>query len=137
MLRATHDGQWVVRFADGEDLMSSLLSPPIDAGFLPAGIGMLRDLRLGYWNGKAYETTDVANPVELLAMQGNFGRSESQRVVHRHVAVATRDGTSLEGHLVRARVHNTVEPLASETRGIALHRQQEPTGLARLRPRAT
>ena len=117
--------------------MSSLLSPPIDAGFLPAGIGMLRDLRLGYWNGKAYETTDVANPVELLAMQGNFGHSESQRVVHRHVAVATRDGTSLEGHLVRARVHNTVEPLASETRGIALHRQQEPTGLARLRPRAT
>jgi predicted DNA-binding protein with PD1-like motif len=137
MLTASHNGRWVVRFTDGEAFMEGLQALPLDAAFLVAGVGMLRDVRLAYWTGERYETTALEEPVELLSLQGNIGRSDERRIVHCHVTVGRRDTTTRGGHLVSATVHNTVELFARETPGIALDRKEEPTGLVGLYPRAT
>lgn len=134
MLKATRNGQWVVRLVDGEDLPAILAALPIDAGILVAGVGMLRDVELAYWNGEAYEPHRIEQPVELVSAQGNFARSDDGRVAHCHLCVARRDGSTFGGHLVAATVHNTVELFLQETEGITLRRTPEPSGLLGLTP---
>ncbi|UCF09502.1 MAG: DUF296 domain-containing protein [Candidatus Bipolaricaulota bacterium] len=134
MLNATHNGHWVVRLVDGEDLAASLAALPIEAAILVAGVGMLRDVRLAYWNGEEYETFGVDGAVELVSAQGNIARAEDRRVAHCHLCVARRGGTTAGGHLVDATAHNTVELYLRETEGISLRRAPEPSGLLGLTP---
>lgn len=126
----------VVRMADGEDLVRRLNEVDVDAAAILGGIGMAGSLRLGYWNGTTYEERSIDEPVELLSMQGNFGRTASDdRVVHCHVVVGQRDGTVAGGHLLAAKVVNTAEVIIRSLPGITLERRLEPSGLIGLYPR--
>jgi len=135
MIVATTGEMRVVRLVDGEALMDSLLTLKLDSGIILGGVGMLRDLEVAYWNGSAYEAHPIAEPVELLSLQGNFARSDAGPVVHAHAAVACRDGKVLGGHVVAATVHNTVEIAIHTLAGITLDRRPEPSGLVGLFPR--
>jgi hypothetical protein len=126
----------VLRLADGEDLVESLRGLPVDSAVIACGIGMVRNLRLGYWNGRDYEDTRIEEPAELLSLQGTLARSPGGRVVHCHVAVATRDGDVRGGHLLGATVTNTAEIALLLVPGIELERRPEKNGVLALFPLA-
>jgi uncharacterized protein len=134
VLRATNGREIVVRLADGEDLVQSLQELELDSAVIAAGIGMLRALRFGYWNGRSYEETKVDDPAELLSMQGTIARSPDGRAVHCHVSVAGRDGLARGGHLLAATVANTAEITLLLVPGIRLERRPDPSGLLGLHP---
>ncbi len=130
--RTEHDA--VVRMMDGEDLLAGLSGLEIDSAVVVCGIGMLRELELGYWNGAEYEKHRIEQPVELVSLQGTIAQMDGERVVHLHASVAQRDGSTRGGHLFAGTVHNTAEIALRMPPGIALERRQEETGLSGLVP---
>jgi len=135
MFEARTKQEMVVRMMDGEDVLAGLTHLPVDAAIVVCGIGMLREIELGYWNGACYEKHQLETPVELVSLQGNVAQFGDERVVHVHVCVAKRDGSTLGGHLFAGTVHNTAEIALSLPEGIALERKMEETGLTGLHPR--
>ncbi|MCK5827942.1 DUF296 domain-containing protein [Candidatus Bipolaricaulota bacterium] len=136
MIEARNAGEWVVRLQDGEALADGLRGLESNSALIVSGIGMVRDIKLGYWNGSEYEAHAYLEPAELLSLQGNLTvDAEGQRIVHVHISISTQDGSVRGGHLIAATVHNTLEmgllPLAS----IALDRRPESNGLMGLFPR--
>ena len=135
MIEAESESEMVVRMADGEDLIAELTNLPVESAIVVCGIGMLREIELGYWNGDRYEKHWFDPPVELVSLQGNVARFGDERVVHLHACVAQRDGSTLGGHLFAGTVHNTAEIALSLPKGIVLERRMEETGLTGLYPR--
>jgi len=134
MIQARNGREMVVRLEDGENLMERLIGLGLDSAVIVAGIGMVRDAELGYWNGSEYEIHQVSDACELLAMQGNIGLRDSERIVHAHLTLARRDGSVTGGHLVAATVANTAEIAILLSEGIALRRRLESNGLVGLYP---
>jgi len=137
MIEARSENDLVVRLVDGEKLGASLVALKVDSGVILNGIGMLRKLEMGYWNGAEYDVTRISEPVELLSLQGNFACKGEERMLHCHATVAKRDGTAIGGHVLEATVHNTAEILVRELPGVRLERRLEESGLAGLYPRAS
>lgn len=137
MIEARSGNDLMVRLIDGEKLVASLVALKVDSGVILNGIGMLRKLEMGYWNGAEYDVKRISEPVELLSLQGNFACKGEERVLHCHATVAKRDGTAIGGHVLKATVHNTVEIFVRELPGVRLERRLEESGLAGLYPRAS
>ena len=135
MIEAKSERDMVVRMRDGEDLIGGLQELPVDSALVVCGIGMLRGIELGYWNGEVYEKHRLDVPVELVSLQGNIARFRDGCVVHVHACVAKRDGSTLGGHLFAGTVHNTAEIALGLPQGIVLDRVEEETGLTGLHPR--
>ncbi len=134
MIQATNGKECVLRLADGENLVESLRGLSFDSAVIACGIGMVRDLRLGYWNGRTYEDTLIDEPAELLSLQGTLAMASDGRVVHCHVAVATRNGDVRGGHLLAGTVSNTAEIALLLVPGIRLTRRPEKSGTPALFP---
>jgi len=135
MIKAESGQDFMVRLMDGEELISSLHELSLDSAVLLNGVGMLRALELGYWNGSSYEVQRIAEPVELLSLQGNFARKGDERIVHCHGTIAKHGAVAFGGHVLKATVHNTAEIYVHKLSGIVLERKMEQTGLAGLYPR--
>jgi len=135
MIKVESGQDLVVRLMDGEELISSLQGMSVDSAVLLNGVGMLRDLELGYWNGSSYDVQQITEPVELLSLQGNFARKGDELIVHCHATVAKHGAASFGGHVLKATVHNTAEIYVHKLSGIVLERKMEETGLAGLYPR--
>ena len=125
----------VVRLVDGEQLEDELLLLAVPSAIILCGIGMVRDLDFGYWDGERYVPARIAEPVELLSLQGNIARHGGERALHAHVCVAGADGVARGGHLMSATVHNTAEIALRIPPGIVLARTEEASGLLGLQPR--
>lgn len=136
MLQATNGREVVVRLRDGDDLVSSLRRLTVDSAVIVAGIGMVRGVRLGYWDGRAYQETSVLEPCELLSMQGTIAASSDGPFIHCHVSVAGRDARAVGGHLLAATVENTAEIALLLVPGIRLERRAEGTRPSVLFPSA-
>ena len=134
MIKAKSGEFWVIRFKDGENLLEELKGLGLKSAAILGAVGMLRDLVLGYWDGKQYVKEPVREPVELLSLSGNIGDKEGEVMVHAHVVAGLKGGAALGGHLLAATVHNTVELTLRELPGVRLLRKQEPNGLAGLYP---
>jgi predicted DNA-binding protein with PD1-like motif len=133
MLVAKSGEAVVVRLLDGEKLPEALSHLP-PSGAVVCGVGMLREVVLGYWEAGKYLEERIPEPVELLSLQGNIGEGPEGVVVHLHVVVGEKGGKVLGGHLLSATVHNTVEALVIRFSGVRLLRKREPTGLLGLYP---
>lgn len=136
MISATNGRETVVRLVDGDDLVEALRAFPVTSAVIAGGIGMVRALRLGYWNGRAYEEATLDEPAELLSMQGTIAATADGRAVHCHVSVAGRDGIAHGGHLLGATVANTAEIVLLLVPGVRLERRSDGTGSAKLFPLA-
>lgn len=136
MIKANAGSTVVVRCLDGERFPDAFLGLGLTAAGLIAGIGMLRDLVLGYWDGEKYVEERIEEPVELLSLQGNIGDQDGKPVVHAHIVVGHRDGQTVGGHLLAATVHNTVELILLPLSGVRMARRRDPTGLLGLHPEA-
>ncbi|GAB4308180.1 MAG: hypothetical protein Kow0097_08640 [Candidatus Bipolaricaulota bacterium] len=134
MLKVETESVVVVRCQDGEGLPAVLLDPAWGSLGLVAGIGMLRDLVLGYWDGTQYVEERIPEPVELLSLQGNLGDEAGKPVLHAHVVAGRKGGEAIGGHLLSATVHNTAEIVFLRLPGVRLVRRRDPGGLLGLYP---
>lgn len=134
MIKARSGEFWVVRFQDGERVPEGIASLGLRAAAILGGVGMLRDLVLAYWDGTKYVEEPIAEPVELLSLQGNIGEKDEQPIVHAHVVGGKKGGAAVGGHLLSATVHNTLELILRELPGVRMVRKEEPSGLAGLYP---
>jgi len=129
-----------VRLQDGEDLLDSIKTVcknyKIESGIILNGIGMLREVKISYWNGKEYLTELVKDPVELVSLQGNIGTTENDGdpIIHVHVALAMKDHKMIGGHLSGGKINNTGEVFIQKLENILLIRKKEKNGIMGLFP---
>lgn len=128
MIKVESGDELMVKLKDGEDLLKELANLGIDSG-LVWGIGMLREVRLGYWNGSQYEEHRIEEPMELLSLQGNLSRKEGKPFPHCHVVLSKQGGSVVGGHLLAGTVNVGNEIYIKKLEGITLERRQEPSGL--------
>lgn len=137
-MRTIEDGSIVVKLKDGEDFFESLKEKvhtyELQSGLILSGIGMLRELTLGYFMGKGrYNKMNVTHPVELTSMQGNIAMAEEGIVFHIHVTGATKEGKVVGGHLISAIVNVVNEIVILKLDRIRLKRiLNQKTGLLEL-----
>jgi predicted DNA-binding protein with PD1-like motif len=136
-MESSADGDAVIaKLEDGDDLVRSIgalaTKHRIANGMVMWGIGMLRDFEIGYFNGKEYERTTYAEPMELLALHGSYAVKADPRL-HVHVAAAGRDHHVVGGHLFRATVAVLNEICMRRLRAAKLTRVLNPrSGLKEL-----
>jgi predicted DNA-binding protein with PD1-like motif len=109
-MRETESGLVILKLSDGEDVLGGLRERieehGIRSGLILSGIGMLRELTLGYFKGRGeYKRLKVDDPVELTSMQGNVGMSDEGEVLHVHITCGTAEGEVIGGHLISGRVN--------------------------------
>lgn len=124
------------RFVDGEDVFDSLnklaQNHNFDSGVILCGVGMLRNLEIGFLAGKeGYVIDEYQEPVEILSLSGNISHRANRPFCHIHVALGQRDKSAFGGHLIRATVHNTLEGVVRKFLKIKLTRDSE-TGTLRI-----
>lgn len=90
----------VVKIEGGEDVQESMLQLIDDygifSGLVVFGIGMIRQLEVGYWNGKEYLKEVLPAPGEVVSFHGSIASDEPH--LHIHVAVALQDHVVRGGH---------------------------------------
>ncbi len=128
-----HDWQktFAVIFETGEEVAAGLAKFAREQKLAAAhftAIGALSDVTLGYfdWEQKDYLWIPVNEQVEVLALVGDvvLGKDE-EPVVHAHLVVGRRDGSTRGGHLLEAHVRPTLEVVLVESPA-HLHRRFDP-----------
>ncbi len=108
------DGKFIaVVMDDGEDLINNL--EKIACGYknekilcVISALGMLKEVKMGYWNGKEYDIYQIEEPVELLGISGII-TPNTEPFYHFHIYVGTKEGKAYGGHLISAKICNTLE----------------------------
>ncbi len=95
-----------------------------------SALGMLKEVKMGYWNGKEYEIHEEKEPSELLGISGVI-TPKTDPPYHFHVIIGTKDEKVKGGHLISAKVCNTVEMFLIKG-NIDVERKEED-GLRKLR----
>ena len=95
------------RFAAEHALHASRLS----------AIGAFERVTLGYfdWQRKDYERISVDEQVEVLSLVGDVALDGEQPKLHVHAVLGRRDGSTVGGHLLQAKVRPTLEVLLIES----------------------
>jgi len=98
----------------GDEVMSQLLRFAIDNNLIASrltGIGAFESATVGYfdWDRKTYDRIPVDEQVEVLSLVGDIALDGSKPKVHAHVVLGRRDGSTVGGHLLEARVRPTLE----------------------------
>jgi len=105
----------MLRFDTGDDLIPVLADwcarEGVHAAAVACGIGMLRDITLGRYDGREYTTTTVEESSEILSLQGNVSMKEGTPFVHLHVSLADERFHALGGHMFGGTVSMTIEML--------------------------
>jgi predicted DNA-binding protein with PD1-like motif len=96
-------------------------------------IGAFERATLGYfdWERKDYDRIPVDEQVEVLSLVGDVALDAADKPkLHIHAVLGRRDGSTLGGHLIEARVRPTLEVLLVDSPGY-LKRECDPvSGLA-------
>ncbi len=108
-MQTVNDGtHWMLRLDEGQDLHQTLAEFATKQGVRAAavlmGIGMLRRATLGYWNGKEYQSREILEPHELVALHGSIAEVDQAPSVHLHVAATGPTHEAVGGHLIRGTV---------------------------------
>jgi uncharacterized protein len=111
------------RFASENKLTASRFS----------AIGALEGAVLGYfdWERKDYDRIEVTEQVEVLSLNGDVALdADGQPKVHAHTVLGRRDGSTVGGHVLEARVRPTLEVLLVESPSHLRKRCDPDSGLA-------
>ncbi|MCD6238387.1 MAG: DUF296 domain-containing protein [Thermotoga sp.] len=128
-----------IRMKDGESFLDSLKEVferyYVNSGIILGAVGMLKDVTLGYFNGKAYLKTEIKEPCELVSSQGNVAHDEKgELIVHVHVSLARESKEMIGGHLVQGKVSNTVEMFVLKLSDVDLLKKPQETDIPQLFP---
>ncbi len=99
------------------------------------GIGALSSATLAYfdWKKKDYIKIPITEQVEVLVLAGDVAWEGNKPVVHAHIVLGCRDGSTRGGHLLRAIVRPTLELMFSQAGALA-RRHDPQSGLALIAP---
>jgi predicted DNA-binding protein with PD1-like motif len=119
----------------GDDVMSELRRFAREHGLTASrltAIGAFERATLGYfdWERKDYERIPVDEQVEVVSLVGDVALDAGQPKLHIHAVLGRRDGSTLGGHLLEARVRPTLEVVLIDSPS-HLRREHDPvSGLA-------
>lgn len=128
------NGIIAVRLHDGDKFMESLKAVARDCNVNSAvvhGIGMFRQVDLGYFNGQEYVTkTFEGELMEIVSIEGNVSVTENgaEVAIHAHCVLGLRDYSLIGGHLMDGTFFNG-ELFIQKLEGLKLVRKSEPSGL--------
>ncbi len=88
-----------------ESILSVAKSNGIGAGSILWAVGMMRDLEIGYFNGREYEKEKYGGPLEVVSFHGSIAENDPE--LHIHTSVAGKDHRVIGGHLFEG----TADPL--------------------------
>jgi hypothetical protein len=133
--KAVDNETWVLVFDQGDEAFSGLESFAREQGLTAAGltgIGAFREATLGYfdWESKAYKELPVAEQAEVLSLVGDVAEENGKPVVHAHVVLGLRDGSTRGGHLLRGVVRPTLEVVLRHSPAHLRKRHDPESGLA-------
>ncbi|HYS70942.1 MAG TPA: DUF296 domain-containing protein [Thermoplasmata archaeon] len=112
-MHSSAEGELVLaKLDDGEDLLKSIdklaTEHRLENAMVMWAIGMVRDVEVGYFNGKDYEKATYAEPLELLSLHGTYAGKADPKI-HVHLSAAARDRRMVGGHVFRATVSTLSE----------------------------
>ena len=130
------NGFVALKLDHGEDFFNCLIQAiedfDIKSGYILMGIGMLKDSEIGFFGGTEYITKHLAEPHELISMQGSISTKE-EVIIHIHCSLAGPDHKLIGGHLNNGTVNVINEILIKKVEEIELGRTLNPnTGLKEL-----
>lgn len=122
-------------FDKGDEVVSTLERFAKEHGLTASrfsAIGALQSATLGYfdWERKDYDRIPVQEQVEVLSLNGDIALDGDQPKVHAHAVLGRRDGSTVGGHVLEARVRPTLEVLLVESPGYLRKTCDRETGLA-------
>ena len=138
MIYRLDDGRLVVKLEDGENVLEKLKTVLGEIGWSSGvvlnGVGMLRNVKLGYFDGEKYVIDEFEDPMELVSMQGNISSDDKGNILlHIHVGLADRSKNMHGGHLLDGIVNNVNEILIIKLERVRMRRRlSEKTGLMEL-----
>jgi len=105
---------YCIRLIHKEDFLEQLIKfakeNNLENAIILNGIGMLKNVQIGYFNNEKYITKTISEPVELVSTNGNmFINPKGMPEWHIHVALAEKSHNMIGGHLLGGMVWNTVE----------------------------
>ncbi|UCE81355.1 MAG: DUF296 domain-containing protein [Methanobacteriota archaeon] len=118
----------ILRLDHGEDIIESIIKGAGTDGstkMLIAGLGMISDFEIGYFDNGEYITKSFIEAHELLSMQGSIAASGDPRL-HVHVSVADKSHAAYGGHLLRGKVWMSNEICLIAINGLDSSRQFDP-----------
>ena len=118
----------ILRLDDGEDIIESILKSARDSRstmLICAGLGMVTDFELGYFEKGEYVSKSYPEPHELLSIQGVISGYGEHRV-HIHVSVADREHRMFGGHLLKGKVWMSNEIGILRLDGVRSTREMNP-----------
>lgn len=116
-----------IRLSEGEDVRGCIAQVceenNIDSAVIMSGVGMLRDITFGWFNGNEYVTKDFNEVFELLALSGNVSIKDQTLYPHLHGAMSRPDHSVVGGHILRAVADHNVELFLKPLNTISLARK--------------
>src|SRR5256886_9775952 len=125
-----------VKLAAGEHLLPSREAAArehhVESGTVMWGIGMLRDVEIGFFGPKGYDKTVFSERHELLGLHGSISL-RGDPLLHLHVTLGRPDHGAIGGHLFRAKTAVVNEIQIARLDGMRFNRHlNEATGLPEL-----
>ena len=118
----------LLRLDHGEDVLRSVgdaVSEERSTMMVVAGLGMLSEFELGYFDRGEYIRREFGEAHELLSMQGSASTAGEPRI-HIHVAVADKSHAASGGHLLAGKVWMSNEILLKRVDGVSSERKHDP-----------
>ncbi len=107
------NGLVVLRFDKGEDFMGTLTDwlneNSVQSAAVLCGIGMLKDMEIGRYDGREYARKTEPDSCEILSLQGSVSMKEGSPFTHLHVSYADHNFNAVGGHLFSGTVSMTIE----------------------------
>jgi predicted DNA-binding protein with PD1-like motif len=122
---------FVVVLDSGEEAFAAITAFAAEAGLKAASltaIGAFETATVGWFDfdKKAYKPIEVAEQCEVLSAIGDVATGDDGKPsVHIHTVLGLSDGSTRGGHLLKGRVHPTLEVTVVETPS-HLHRRKQP-----------
>ena len=122
---------FVVVLDSGEEAFAAITAFAAEAGLKAASltaIGAFETATVGWFDfdKKAYKPIEVAEQCEVLSAIGDVATGDDGKPsVHIHTVLGLSDGSTRGGHLLKGRVHPTLEVTVVETPS-PLHRRKHP-----------
>jgi predicted DNA-binding protein with PD1-like motif len=129
------DGGWLVRFAQGEDIIAGMLGFARERGIRGAWVNMLgaiEDPELGYYHldTKQYTRRTFPGDWEITAIVGNLAWLGETPVLHVHATIGAPDFSTRGGHLFAGRAGATCEVFVRDLGTDLVRARDESIGLA-------
>jgi len=93
--------------------------------FIAAGLGMMHQFEIGYFDNGEYLRKKIDEPVELLTLSGSIASTGEYRT-HVHADLAFRDHRSIGGHLFSGKAWMSEEILLVRLKNISSERIIDP-----------